>query len=99
MVVFDDDFHVGKIFLDRGFQIAKSDGLQPHLGVIKVPDRWLNEEDFHAVSSSYSVSTIQREVPRRGSVYGLAAFGGECVVGCAMHPVRIEEWRCENRTN
>ena len=43
VVVFDDDVNIRKVFLDRGFEIAKADRLQPHIGVIEILDGWLDE--------------------------------------------------------
>src|SRR4030095_271963 len=43
VVVFDHDFNVRKVFLDSGFEITKSDRLQPHVGVIEGLNRRLDE--------------------------------------------------------
>ena len=42
MVILDNDFDVGQMLLDRGFKVAKSDRLQPHVGVVEVLDWWLD---------------------------------------------------------
>jgi hypothetical protein len=47
MVILDNDFHVRQVFLDRGFYIAEPDRLEPHVGVVKILDGRLDENDFH----------------------------------------------------
>lgn len=45
VVIFDDDFDVRQVFLYGGFEVSKADGLEAHVGVIKVLDRRLNQQD------------------------------------------------------
>ena len=92
VIVFDDDFNIRKVFFDRGFEIAKSDGLQPHVGVVEVLNRRLDEQDFHCVKWSYSLSRLARKERCNSQ-------GGERREGCAMHRADIEELIRENRTN
>jgi hypothetical protein len=47
--IFDHDFHVRQVVFDRGFQVAQADGLQPHVGVVEISNRRLEEEKFHSV--------------------------------------------------
>ena len=53
VVVFDDDVNIGKMLLDRGFQITKPDRLQPHVGIVEVLDRRLDEQELSLGFSSY----------------------------------------------
>jgi hypothetical protein len=49
MIVPEDDGHIWQMLPDRSLQIAQANGLESHLGVVKILDRWLNEDDFHGV--------------------------------------------------
>ncbi len=43
MIVFDDDIDLGQMLFHRGFEIAKADRLQAHVGIVKIPDGRLNK--------------------------------------------------------
>lgn len=47
MVIFNQDIDIRQELLDRRFDIAKPDGLQAHIGVVKVLDGRLDKDDFH----------------------------------------------------
>ena len=60
MIIFDDDVDIGQMLFHRGFEIAKPDGLQAHVGIVKVLDRRLDEQNFHR-AQKYSSSADRKE--------------------------------------
>jgi hypothetical protein len=67
------------MFSDRGFEIGETDGLQAHVGVVEVPDRRLDEQDFHGFFGGFPVdskSNIARAVGKASieRAQGSAAF-------------------------
>ena len=44
VIIFDDDFDVWQVFLYGGFEVGKADGLEAHVGIVKVLDRRLNHK-------------------------------------------------------
>jgi hypothetical protein len=53
------------MFSDRGFEISETDGLQAHVGVVKVPNGRLDKKNFHRSKVLFSIelnSNIARAV-------------------------------------
>jgi hypothetical protein len=47
VIVLNDNVNVREMFVDRGFEVAKTDGLQAHFGVVEIFDRRLDEQNSH----------------------------------------------------
>ena len=47
VIVLNDNFNVREMCVDRGFEVAKTDGLQAHIGVVEIFDRRLDEQNSH----------------------------------------------------
>jgi hypothetical protein len=43
VIIFDRDIDFRQMSSHRGFEVSESDGLKPHVGIVKVTDRWLDE--------------------------------------------------------
>src|SRR5581483_10984183 len=64
VIIFDADRDVRQMFLDRGFEIGKADGLQAHIGVVKILNRRLDEKKLHGPVRS-KVPNVQAVQPLR----------------------------------
>ena len=47
VIVLNDNVNVREMCVDRGFEVAKTDGLQAHIGVVEIFDRRLDEQNSH----------------------------------------------------
>ena len=63
MKVPDYEFDAGKVFGDCRFEIAQTDGLQAHIGIVEVLDRRLDEQNSHvAAVISYVIAATEAVV-------------------------------------
>jgi hypothetical protein len=47
VIILENDGHLWDMLPDRRLEVAQANGLQPHICIIKVLNRWLDKNDFH----------------------------------------------------
>ena len=50
VIIFDDNVDFRQMLVYGSFKISKPDRLEAHVGVVKILNRWLDEQNFHRFS-------------------------------------------------